>query len=44
MDEYKVFFPSRPKAVTAIVAGLGPFGCELAITAMKQVRDKARTA
>jgi 3-dehydroquinate dehydratase-2 len=32
------------KAATGIVAGLGPLGYELAITAMKQVLDKAGTA
>jgi 3-dehydroquinate dehydratase-2 len=30
------------KAATGIVAGLGPLGYELAITAMKQVLDKAK--
>jgi 3-dehydroquinate dehydratase-2 len=32
------------KAATGIVAGLGPMGYELAITAMKQVLDKASGA
>jgi 3-dehydroquinate dehydratase-2 len=32
------------KAATGIVAGLGPLGYELAITAIKQVLDKAKTA
>lgn len=32
------------KAATGIVAGLGPLGYELAITAMKQVLDKAKGA
>lgn len=32
------------KAATGIVAGLGPLGYELAITAMAQVLGKARTA
>jgi 3-dehydroquinate dehydratase II len=32
------------KAATGIVAGLGPMGYELAITAMKQVLDQAKSA
>jgi 3-dehydroquinate dehydratase-2 len=32
------------KAATGIVAGLGPMGYELAITAMKQVLDRANNA
>jgi 3-dehydroquinate dehydratase-2 len=32
------------KAATGIVAGLGPMGYELAITAMKQVLDRAKSA
>lgn len=32
------------KAATGIVAGLGPLGYELAVTAMKQVLDKAKGA
>jgi 3-dehydroquinate dehydratase-2 len=32
------------KAATGIVAGLGPLGYEIAITAMKQVLDRAKAA